>query len=58
MKFFAVALALVISAEGIKVKTTDESNIKEKVGLKWGSFSRGPYYQWATCPPTVDGVNY
>ena len=42
MRFLAVALALVVSAEGIKVKTTDES--KEKEGLKWG-----PYYQWDWC---------
>ena len=46
MKFLAVALALVISAEGIKVKTTDESFSKEK----WG-FS--PYYQWVTCGNSV-----
>ena len=36
MKFLAVVLALVISAEGIKVQTTDES--KEKEGLKMGNY--------------------
>ena len=58
MKFLALALALVISAEGIKVKSRDESHSKEKVGLKWGWFSRGPYYQWVTCDNTINGVNY
>ena len=46
MRFLAVALALVVSAEGIKVKTTDESHSKEK----WGFFSGKPYYQWGRCP--------
>ena len=46
MKFFAIALALVVSAEGIKVKTRDESHSKDKVGLKWGL---GDWYQWAPC---------
>ena len=45
MKFLSVVLALVIAAEGIKVKTTDESNMNEK----WGFFTGKPYYQWGSC---------
>ncbi len=39
MKFLAVIYALVISAGGIKVKTTDHS--KEKEGLKTGGYDDG-----------------
>ena len=53
MKFLAVVLALVISAEGIKVKTGDES--KEKEDLKWGW---GNYYQWTTCTMKLNGLTY
>ena len=52
MKFLALVLALVIAAEGIKVKSTDESNMNEK----WGFFTGKPYYQWGTCHRTMNEV--
>ena len=41
MKFLAIVLALVISADAIKVK--QEEAIKDKF---WNPFSSEPYYQW------------
>ena len=41
MKFLAIVLALVISADAIKVK--QEEAIKDKF---WNPFSDEPYYQW------------
>ena len=47
MKFVGIVLALLMSANAIKVKEEDKAKVKEKDAAKaegwWDSFS-GPYY--------------